>query len=79
MLHESLRTAHPALAASAAETGVTLLAGTDSRPHGTIADEIRAPADAVIYDSDPREDLSVLDHPHAVILHGRLARRRKRP
>lgn len=103
-------TAHPGLAAAAAEAGVTLLAGTDSRPHGRIATEIRAlasagvpadialgaaswtarsylglpgledgaPADAVIYDTDPREDLSVLDKPRAVILRGRLARSRKR-
>ena len=34
--------AHPALIAAAAEAGVTLLAGTDSRPHGRIADEVRA-------------------------------------
>ncbi len=33
---------HPALAARAAEAGVRLLAGTDSRPHGRIAVEIRA-------------------------------------
>ncbi|AGZ39667.1 amidohydrolase family protein [Actinoplanes friuliensis] len=37
---------HPALIASAAEAGVTLLAGTDSQPHGRIADEIRALAAA---------------------------------
>ncbi|MFC6016899.1 amidohydrolase family protein [Plantactinospora solaniradicis] len=35
-------TAHGPLVAAAAETGVTLLAGTDTRPHGRIADEIRA-------------------------------------
>src|SRR5579859_5452483 len=96
-------TAHPALVAAAAEAGVTILAGTDSRPHGRIADEIRAlaqagltpqdaiaaaswtaraylglpgltpgaPADAVIYDADPRTDLAVLDSPKAVILRGR--------
>jgi imidazolonepropionase-like amidohydrolase len=101
--------AHPALVAAAAEAGVTLLAGTDSRPHGMIAAEIRAlaaagvpadvalgaaswtardylgipclvdgaPADAVVYDTDPRGDLSVLGKPRAVILRGRLARRRK--
>jgi imidazolonepropionase-like amidohydrolase len=115
-------TAHPALVAAAAEAGVTILAGTDSRPHGRVADEIRAlaaagltptqalaaaswaaraylglgtltpgtltpgtltpgtpppgtltpgaPADAVIYDADPRTDLSVLDHPRAIILRG---------
>jgi imidazolonepropionase-like amidohydrolase len=35
-------TAHPALVAAAAEAGVTLLAGTDTRPHGGIAAEVRA-------------------------------------
>ena len=39
-------TAHPALAAAAAEAGVTILAGTDSRPHGKVAVEIRALAAA---------------------------------
>ncbi|GLY00370.1 MULTISPECIES: amidohydrolase family protein [Actinoplanes] len=34
--------AHPALTAAAVEAGVTVLAGTDSRPHGRIGDEIRA-------------------------------------
>src|SRR5215469_13609871 len=34
--------AHGPLAAAAAEAGVTLLAGTDSRPCGRVADEIRA-------------------------------------
>ena len=94
------------LAAAAAEAGVTILAGTDSRPHGRVADEIRAlaaagvpahdalaagswtaraylglpglaegaPADAVVYDSDPRADLDQLDHPRAVILRGKLVR-----
>ena len=38
--------AHPALTAAAAEAGVTLLAGTDSRPHGRVADEVRALAAA---------------------------------
>jgi imidazolonepropionase-like amidohydrolase len=33
-----------------------------------------APADAVVYDTDPRADLSVLDRPRAVILRGRLVR-----
>ena len=33
---------HAPLVAAAAEAGVTVLAGTDSRPHGRIADEIRA-------------------------------------
>jgi imidazolonepropionase-like amidohydrolase len=39
-------TAHPALTAAAAEAGVRLLAGTDSRPHGRVADEVRAMAAA---------------------------------
>jgi imidazolonepropionase-like amidohydrolase len=39
-------TAHPALVVAAAEAGVTILAGTDSRPHGRIAGEIRALAAA---------------------------------
>lgn len=34
--------AHRPLVAAAAEAGVTLLAGTDSRPHGRVSDEIRA-------------------------------------
>jgi imidazolonepropionase-like amidohydrolase len=38
--------AHPGLVAAAAEAGVTLLAGTDTRPHGGIADEVRALAAA---------------------------------
>jgi imidazolonepropionase-like amidohydrolase len=95
---------HGRLAAAAVEAGVTVLAGTDSRPHGRIADEIRAlvaagvpphdalaaaswtarsylgigglvpgaPADAVVYDTDPRADLSQLDTPRAVIARGRL-------
>jgi imidazolonepropionase-like amidohydrolase len=101
-------TVHPALAAAAAEAGVTILAGTDSSPHGRITGEIRAlaaagltphaaiaagswaaraylglpgltpgaPADAVVYDADPRTDLAQLDAPRAVILRGRLAHRR---
>lgn len=35
-----------------------------------------APADAVVYDSDPRADLGQLDHPRAVILRGQLRARR---
>jgi imidazolonepropionase-like amidohydrolase len=93
---------HGALAAAAAEAGVTLLAGTDSRPHGRVIDEVLAlaeagvpahqalgaaswtarsylglpgltegaPADAVVYDRDPRADLSALAEPRAVILRG---------
>lgn len=96
---------HAELTAAAAEAGVTLLAGTDSRPHGRVADEIRAlaaagvrphdalaagswaaraylglpglaegaPADAVVYDADPRADLGQLNHPRAIILRGQLA------
>jgi imidazolonepropionase-like amidohydrolase len=33
-----------------------------------------APADAVVYDADPRTDLTVLDRPRAVILRGGLVR-----
>jgi imidazolonepropionase-like amidohydrolase len=100
---------HGKLAAQAAEAGVTLLAGTDSRPHGRIADEVRAlvaagvrphaaigaaswtarsylgmpglepgaPADAVVYASDPRADLDQLEAPTAVILRGKLVFRRR--
>ncbi|HEX7745440.1 MAG TPA: amidohydrolase family protein [Micromonosporaceae bacterium] len=100
--------AHPKLAAAAVEAGVTVLAGTDSRPHGRVADEVRAlasagvpphpalaaaswiarsylglpglvegaPADAVVYDSDPRTDLAQLDTPRAVIVRGRVVHRR---
>jgi imidazolonepropionase-like amidohydrolase len=46
--------AHGQLSAAASEAGVTILAGTDERPHGRVADEIRAlvaaglsPADAL--------------------------------
>jgi imidazolonepropionase-like amidohydrolase len=95
--------AHGGLVAAAFEAGVTVLAGTDSHPHGRIADEIRAmvgagarpvdalgaaswsaraflgfgglfdggPADAVVYEADPRMDLSQLDAPRAIILRGR--------
>jgi len=98
--------AHPELVAQAVEVGVTVLAGTDTRPHGGVAAEIRAlvdaglrphdalaaaswtartwlglpglvpgaPADAVLYDRDPRTDLSVLDTPTAVVLRGRRIR-----
>jgi imidazolonepropionase-like amidohydrolase len=101
-------TVHGQLAAAAAEAGVTVLAGTDSRPCGQVADEIRAlaaagvpphqaigaaswtarsylglgglaegaPADAVIYDDDPRRDLSQLAAPRAVILRGQVRYRR---
>jgi imidazolonepropionase-like amidohydrolase len=88
----------------AAELGVTLLAGTDEEPHGSVADEVAAlvrfgvpapaaiasattgarrflglpgledgaPADVVVYDSDPRADLAVLARPALTILRGRL-------
>lgn len=101
-------TSHPGLVRAAAEAGVTILAGTDSHPHGRIAEEIRAlaaagmsphdaigagswaaraylglsglvagaPADAVVYDSDPRTDLAQLAAPSAVILRGRLMHRK---
>jgi imidazolonepropionase-like amidohydrolase len=94
--------AHPDLTAAAHEAGVTLLAGTDSHPTGTIADEILAiwragvpahhalgagswvarrylgleglvegaPADAVVYDRDPRVDLEELRRPRAIVLRG---------
>jgi imidazolonepropionase-like amidohydrolase len=94
---------HPGLVAAAAEAGVTVLAGTDSLPHGRIIDEVRAlataglrphdalaaaswsardylglpglvpgaPADAVVYATDPRTDLDQLAHPTAVVLRGR--------
>jgi imidazolonepropionase-like amidohydrolase len=100
--------AHRMLIVEAADAGVTLLAGTDSRPHGRITDEVSAlvaaglrphdalaaaswaarsylgwaglepgaPADAVVYDADPRGDLSQLANPAAVILRGRLVYRR---
>jgi imidazolonepropionase-like amidohydrolase len=97
---------HPGLVAAAAEAGVTVLAGTDSLPHGRIIDEVRAlataglrphdalaaaswsardylglpglapgaPADAVVYATDPRTDLDQLAHPTAVVLRGRRVR-----
>jgi imidazolonepropionase-like amidohydrolase len=90
------------LTVAAHAAGVTVLAGTDFRPHGTIAAEIRhlaagglppevavgaacwtaraffglsglddgAPADFVVYDSDPIVDLTVLDRPVHVVLNG---------
>jgi imidazolonepropionase-like amidohydrolase len=94
---------HGRLTAAAVEAGVTVLAGTDSRPHGGIAEEIRAmvaagispheaiaaaswkarsylglpgledgaPADAVVYDTDPRADLGRLTRPLTVIVRGK--------
>jgi imidazolonepropionase-like amidohydrolase len=101
-------TVHGQLAAAAAEAGVTLLAGTDSRPCGRVIGEIRAladagvpaqlaigagswaarsylgiaglgegaPADAVVYDADPRRDLAQLAAPRAVVLRGSIRYRR---
>ena len=43
---------HGRLSAAAAEAGVTILAGTDSRPHGRVADEIRALAAAGVRPHD---------------------------
>ncbi|AEV84191.1 amidohydrolase [Actinoplanes sp. SE50] len=95
--------AHAGLTAAAVEAGVTVLAGTDTRPHGGIVREIRAlvaagvsphraiaaaswtarsflglpglvdgaPADAVVFDGDPRADLGRLDKPLAVIVRGK--------
>lgn len=95
--------AHAQLVAAAAEAGVTLLAGTDSRPHGLVAQEVQAlvgagidphtalgaaswtaraylglggletgaPADAVIYRTDPRLDGQQLRHPQGIVLRGR--------
>jgi imidazolonepropionase-like amidohydrolase len=103
--------AHPALVAAAVEAGVTVLAGTDSLPHGRVSGEIRAlaaagvpahealgagswvaraylglpglepeaPADAVVYAADPRDDLTQLDKPLAVILRGRRTAAQDRP
>lgn len=100
--------AHADLVAAAGEAGLTVLAGTDSRPHGRISEEVRAlaaaglrphdalaaaswaarsylglgglapgsPADAVIYDADPRTNLAMLDDPQAVVLRGRLVFKR---
>lgn len=100
--------AHPGLVRAAHEAGVTVLAGTDSHPTGTIGEEILAlwragmpahdalgagswvarrylgleglvegaPADAVVYDLDPRFDLEELRRPRAVVLRGELRYRR---
>ncbi|WP_422774042.1 amidohydrolase family protein [Plantactinospora sp. WMMC1484] len=102
---------HGQLTAAAVEAGVTVLAGTDSRPHGGIVNEIRtlvvagvppheaiaaaswtarsylglpglvdgAPADAVVFDADPRSDLDQLDRPRAVIVRGKCLHRRPDP
>jgi len=89
---------------AAHEAGVTVLAGTDSLPCGTVTAEIGqliaagmgaeaavaagswrarewlglpglvegAPADVVVYDSDPTLDPSVLAQPRRIILKGRV-------
>ena len=94
---------HPRLVRSAFEAGVTVLAGTDSTPHGNVANEVRlladaglpntaaiaaaswtarsflgltslqegAPADLVIYDTDPTVDIAVIAHPVGIITKGR--------
>jgi imidazolonepropionase-like amidohydrolase len=86
----------------AAELGVTLLAGTDEEPHGSVAAEVAAlvrygvpaaaaiaaastgaraflglpgledgaPADLVVFERDPREDVTVLAAPVAVLTAG---------
>lgn len=88
----------------AARLGVTLLAGTDEQPHGSLTLEVAAlaehgvpaadalaaattgarrflglkglvdgaAADLVTYDADPREDLSILRSPAAVVCGGRV-------
>ena len=88
----------------AVELGVTLLAGTDEEPHGSVADEVAAmvrygvpaeaaiaaastgarrylglpgledgaPADLVMFDRDPRADVTALREPAAVVAGGRL-------
>jgi len=67
---------------------VRALAAAGLRPHDALAAaswtargylglpglEPGAPADAVIYESDPRTDLDQLEHPQAVILRGRRVR-----
>jgi imidazolonepropionase-like amidohydrolase len=102
--YEGGATVHGALAVAAIDAGVTVLAGTDSRPHRRITDEVRAladagmrahdaigaaswrarsflgldgltpdaPADVVVYDHDPRIDLTELDRPRTVVLRGRV-------
>jgi imidazolonepropionase-like amidohydrolase len=88
------------------EAGVTILAGTDSFPCGTIAGEVGllveaglpaevalgaacwtarsflglssfadgAPADLLVYDTDPSLDPAVLAHPSRIILRGNVIR-----
>jgi imidazolonepropionase-like amidohydrolase len=69
---------------------VRALAAAGVRPHDALAAaswsareylglpglEPGAPADAVVYDRDPREDLGQLADPVAVVLRGRCVRRR---
>jgi imidazolonepropionase-like amidohydrolase len=62
------------VAAVAAPPGQALAAGSWAARGdlGLPGLEPGAPADAVVYDTDPRADLCQLDHPRAVILRGRL-------
>jgi imidazolonepropionase-like amidohydrolase len=91
---------------AAHESGVTVLAGTDSMPFGRVCREVEwlaraglppavalaaaswtarswlglpgltdgAPADFVLYDSDPTLDPAVLGHPSLVVLRGQVVR-----
>ena len=67
---------------------ISALAATGMRPRDALAAGpwgaraflglpglVGAPADVVIYDQDPRGDLSCLDHPSAIVLRGRIASR----
>jgi imidazolonepropionase-like amidohydrolase len=73
-----------AVVGAAHDAGVPIFCGTDAGgqlPHGLVADEVielaRAAiaegesADLVIYQGDPRLDLTELKRPHAVVLRGR--------
>lgn len=98
----------PALVGAAYESGVTVLAGTDSTPFGRVAAEVEwlaraglpkpeavaaaswgarswlglpglvdgAPADLLVYDSDPTQDPSILTRPRLAMLRGRVIRPR---
>ncbi|MGV9343049.1 hypothetical protein [Streptomyces sp. NPDC003688] len=65
---------------AAHEAGVTVLAGTDSHPCGTVADEVAwlhrsgIPADLVAYDTDPTLTPQALPHSSRIILRGRIVR-----
>jgi len=105
---EGWLSSHPERVAAAAAAGVRILAGSDAAmgPHGRVAQEAMAladaglppedaiaaaswgareylgfpgiaegaPADLAVFDADPRLDVSVLRHPKAIVLDGRLAR-----